>query len=100
AFKLIDDNGASVVVWYEPKREEIKKLLSTLKKDGPQRWLMRKLQRYMVTVRQDEAKRLFQRGEVELPMPGLYVQAVDGIYDPNLGLMMDEIPRDPKNYIC
>lgn len=100
AFKLIDDNGATVVVWYEPKREEIKKLLSTLKKDGPQRWLMRKLQRYMVTVKQAEAERMLQRGEVKLPMPGLYVQAVDGIYDPNLGLMIDEIPKNPKPYVC
>lgn len=100
AFKLIDDDGATVVVWYEPKRDEIDTLINTVKKDGPQRWLMRKLQRYMVTVRKTEAERMLQRGDVELPMPGLYVQAVDGIYDSSLGLMIDEIPRNPKNYMC
>lgn len=99
AFRIIDDDGATVVVWYEQRRDEINTLINTLKKDGPQRWLMRKLQRYMVTVRKTEAERMLQRSEVELPMPGLYVQVVDGIYDPRLGLMIDEIPKNPKNYM-
>ncbi|MDP2419473.1 MAG: CRISPR-associated helicase Cas3', partial [Hydrogenophaga sp.] len=52
AFKLIDDaDQATVVVRYAPHREELAQWLALLERDGPQRWLMRKLQRHTVTIR-------------------------------------------------
>ncbi len=36
---------ASVLVRYAPQRDEIEKWLAILATQGPQRWLMRKLQR-------------------------------------------------------
>ncbi|MFN5541239.1 MAG: CRISPR-associated helicase Cas3', partial [Betaproteobacteria bacterium] len=82
AFRLIDDGDkASVVVRYSEKLEEIEMLLNTLKRDGPERSLMRKLQRYIVSINLRDAERLLGKG-LGLAMPGLYVQEADGLYDP------------------
>lgn len=65
----------------------IEVLLGTLRKDGPERWLMRKLQRYTVTIPRREALRLLGQGDLEEVIPGLFVQVGDTLYDPNLGLL-------------
>lgn len=96
AFRLIDDeDSASVIVLYERDREEIRKWLSTLAKDGPQRWLMRKLQRYTVTIKKREAEKLLGCG-LTLAMPGLYVQDADTLYDQTLGFNIRDVPYNPS----
>lgn len=48
-FRLIEDqDSAMVIVHYAKHHDEIEKLLGILAAEGPQRWLMRKLQRYTV----------------------------------------------------
>lgn len=95
-FCLIDDDdSASVVVRYAANRNELDMLLNTLKKDGPQRWLMRKLQRYTISIKKREADKLLGRG-LNLPMPGLYVQEADGLYDDDLGFLLQDIPFNPS----
>ncbi|MEN3110679.1 CRISPR-associated helicase Cas3' [Uliginosibacterium paludis] len=97
-FRLIeDDENASVVVRYAANRGELDMLLNTLKKDGPQRWLMRKLQRYTISISKREAERLIGRG-LSLPMPGLYVQSADGLYHEQLGFLGDKDVFNPAAY--
>jgi CRISPR-associated endonuclease/helicase Cas3 len=107
AFKLIDDkDGATVLVRYRSPnaREDIDALIRLLERDGPARWLMRKLQRYGVTVYRHQLPMLVARGDVrELPScPGLYVQTEgwDGFYDPVLGARVDSAPGDPAAYVA
>jgi len=103
-FKLIqDEDSAPVVVLYrglDGTDDAIDKWLATLRKDGPQRWLMRKLQRYTVNIHRREAMKLLEQGDVEEVMPGLFVQVSDWLYDPVLGLNPDGLPLKPTNTIA
>lgn len=100
AFRLIDDqDNASVVVRYAAQHDEIEKLLRSLAAEGPQRWLMRKLQRYTVSIPKRVADRLHQQGSLTLPMPGLYVQVdADNLYDDQRGLKDDDDPFNPDGF--
>ena len=101
-FKLIqDEDSAPIIVRYcgECGRDDtVGVLLSTLKKEGPKRWLMRKLQRYTVTVHRRDATKLLSQGDIEEVIPGLYVQVSDWLYHPDLGLNLDGLP--PKLTSC
>ncbi|WP_437556208.1 CRISPR-associated helicase Cas3' [Acidithiobacillus sulfuriphilus] len=89
-FKLIEDeDSAPIIVRYLGKDgldDSIGKWLNTLRKDGPNRWLMRKLQRYTVNLHRIQALQLLRQGDIEEIMPGLFVQVSDWLYDPTLGL--------------
>ena len=99
AFRLIDDeDNASVVVRYPGSSDDLDMLFNALKKDGPQRWLMRKLQRYTINIRKREADQLIGRG-LSLLLPGLYVQDADDLYDKNLGFVSHDIPFNPSAYL-
>jgi CRISPR-associated endonuclease/helicase Cas3 len=100
AFRLIDDqDSATVVVRYAEHREEIEKLLGLLAAEGPARWLMRKLQRYTVSIHKRVADRMLVQGSLTLPMPGLYVQVnADNLYDPMLGLKPDDDLYNPGGF--
>ncbi|MDO8774208.1 MAG: CRISPR-associated endonuclease Cas3'' [Burkholderiaceae bacterium] len=101
AFRLIDDqDSATVVVRYAEHRDEIEKLLGMLAAEGPARWLMRKLQRYTVSIHKRVADRMLEQGSLTLPMPGLYVQQdVDGLYHPLLGLQVEDVPFNPSGLV-
>jgi len=96
AFRLIDDeDNAAVIVRYAARQDNLDKWLGSLRKDGPQRWLMRKLQRYTINLNRRHVERLLGRGLSE-PIPGLYVQDADGLYDAELGFLIDDIPYNPS----
>jgi len=101
AFRLIDDqDSATVVVRYAPHQDELDKLLGSLASKGPERWLMRKFQRYTVSIPKRVADKMLLQGSLTLPMPGLYVQhQVDGLYDALLGLQIEEIPYNPTGLV-
>lgn len=101
AFRLIDDqDSASVIVRYAEHRDEIEKLLGMLATEGPARWLMRKLQRYTVSIHKRVADKMLMQGSLTLPMPGLYVQQdVDGLYHPLLGLQVEDVPFNPSGLV-
>ena len=106
AFKLIDDkDSATVLVRYQSAnaKDDINALIGLLERDGPSRWLMRKLQRHGVTIYQHQVRRLIEAGDIrELPAcPGLYVQLEgwDGFYDPVMGARVDSAPGDPASYV-
>ena len=100
AFRLIDDaDAATVVVRYEAHQERIESLLNTLAAEGPQRWLMRKLQRYTVTIPQRLATQMLNQCDLTLPMPGLYVLAnTDNLYSNILGLVSDADVYNPSGF--
>ena len=79
-------------------------LLNSLKKEGPQRWLLRKLQRYGVSIYQLDLQRLEGQGDIEAlggDFPGLYVQSFgnDVLYDRVLGINVDGAPGDPGSLV-
>ncbi len=101
AFRLIDDQDrATVVVRYAAHRDELDMLLATLADKGLERWLMRKLQRYTVSIHKRVADRMLAQGSLTLPMPGLYVQQqADGHYDDLLGLQIEDTPYNPSGMV-
>lgn len=103
-FKLIqDEDSAPVIVRYrglDGNDGKVDELLNTLRKHGPERWLMRKLQRYTVTVHTREVMKLLLQGDVEEAIPGLYVQVSDWLYHPDLGLNPDGLPPKLTNCIA
>ena len=106
AFKLIDDkDSATVLVRYQSAnaRDDVNALIGILERDGPARWLMRKLQRYGVTIYQHQVRHLVDMGDIVevASCPGLYVQREgwNGFYDPVMGAKVDSAPGDPANYV-
>jgi CRISPR-associated endonuclease/helicase Cas3 len=93
-FKLVqDEDRVPVVVLYrglDDTDDSVDKWLATLRKEGPQRWLMRKLQRYTVNIHSREAMKLLEQGDIEELMPGLFVQVSSVLYHPLLGLLNGE----------
>ncbi len=82
-FKLIDDiESQAIIVWYG----ESQALIGKLKKDGPERWLMRKLQRYSVNLPCRLVNKLVEAGEVQEVWPGIFAQAVSTLYDDKVGV--------------
>jgi CRISPR-associated endonuclease/helicase Cas3 len=92
-FKLIqDEDSAPVIVRYcgsDGNDKTVEELLNTLKKDGPQRWLMRKLQRYTVNIPRRDVMKLFTQHDIVEILPGLFAQANDMLYHGKLGFIMD-----------
>jgi CRISPR-associated endonuclease/helicase Cas3 len=82
-FRLIDDvESQTILVWYG----ESQRLIGKLKKDGPERWLMRKLQRYSVNLPRRVVDKLVATGEVEEVWAGIFAQAVSTLYDDKVGV--------------
>ena len=102
-FRLIDDeDSAPIVVCYrgqDGKDDRIDQWLATLRRDGPARWLMRKLQRFTVTLHRAQALALLNQGDIEAILPGLYVQVSDWLYDPNLGLLPEGVSKNESGIV-
>lgn len=96
-FQLIPDDGAPVIVRWG----EAEKWLAKLKADKPDRWIMRKLQRYCVNVHRNCLDRLIAQHDVEEVLPGLYVQTNDLLYDEAFGFLgcADNVALDPSKLI-
>lgn len=103
-FKLIaDEDSAPIVVLYRGANgqdDSIDKWLATLRKEKPQRWLMRKLQRYTVNLHRTQTMQLLGQGDIEEIMPGLFVQVSDWLYDQRLGLLPEGTPMDLSGCIA
>ncbi|MFN7087986.1 MAG: CRISPR-associated helicase/endonuclease Cas3, partial [Burkholderiales bacterium] len=89
-FRLIDDEDQATVYVRYAGYPGIDALLGKMESEGPDRWLMRKLQRCAVTVRRRIVERMLMSGDVREVQPGCFVQQNDLLYDPVLGLRVDE----------
>lgn len=93
-FRLIDDSGQAILVKYTANaNNEVVVLLARLKKEGPERWLMRKLQRYSVNVSEYHFKKLLDTHEIYEIWPGIYALS-DTLYHPTLGLWTEDVQID------
>jgi CRISPR-associated endonuclease/helicase Cas3 len=94
-FRIIDDTQQkAVLVPYGQGKE----LIGKLKKDGPERWLLRKLQRYVVNVYTKDFATLVQKGWITEAAPGMFALVSDAGYDWHTGLLVDEIPFDAEKF--
>jgi CRISPR-associated endonuclease/helicase Cas3 len=86
-FKLIDDSEyAPVIVCYE----EGERLIEMLKKIGTERWLLRKLQRYVVNLPKYIHAKLHNEGAIIEAHPGIFIQVYGVMYHPELGFCPDK----------
>lgn len=85
-FKLIDDSAYQTILVRYGNNDT---LLGKLGKEGPQRWLMRKLQRYSVNIPKRLFAQLAKQGDVREIWQGIYAQVGDTLYDKTLGVVID-----------
>jgi len=82
-FKIIDDrNQKTILVRYK----EGDRLIDRLQSTGPERWLMRKLQRFAVTVYESDFNQLTERGAVEEVYPQIFVLSSKEDYSEDIGV--------------
>lgn len=85
-FRLIDEGAyAPVLVRYGDGA----KLIETLRRQGPERWLMRRLQRYVVNLPRQIHGKLMAEGGIEEIHPGIFAQGHAGLYHEQLGFCAD-----------
>jgi CRISPR-associated endonuclease/helicase Cas3 len=95
-FHIIDDTmQRTILVPYG----EGDSLIQMLRKKGPERWLLRKLQRYAVNIYTRDFDLMRGRGSVVEFSPGIYTLTTPAEYDAKTGLLVDEIPNDPELFI-
>ena len=95
-FRLIDESGyRSILVHYGDSPG----LLGRLRKEGPERWLMRKLQRYTVSLPEYQFQKLLASGDVFEIYSGIFAQTADVLYHPQLGVLLDDTDPDPSDLI-
>ncbi len=95
-FRLIDDKESgyrSIFVRYGESPEWI----GRLQKEGPDRWLMRKLQRYTVSLPEWQFQKLRADGDVSEVHPDIFAQTADGLYHPQLGVLVGDANPDPSD---
>ena len=98
-FHLIDGlEQVGVVIWFKGQHVDSQKLIELLRLRGPDRWLMRKLQRFIVNVPKRCHDQLEREGLIE-SIHGYSVQACPGLYRPGLGLLCDDVQWDPEVFI-
>ncbi len=90
-FQLVEDAQESIVVWYvNPKTgNNSKELIDDLRYKGPNRELMRRLQRFIVNIPRSIFERL-QKLEYVEEVCGYWVQTSEHVYKPGVGLELDE----------
>ncbi|MHB9293137.1 putative CRISPR-associated endonuclease/helicase Cas3 [Hollandina sp. SP2] len=104
AFQIIDDKKQRTILVRYGKGEE---LIAALKYAGRygkdfETKLLRKLQRYTISIYVDQFFSLQNRGSLEEIVPGTDIFALNNTmeYDKQVGLLIDEMPNDPVDFIC
>jgi CRISPR-associated endonuclease/helicase Cas3 len=101
AFKIIDDkNQRTILVRYE-EGERLIELLKITGKSGKgfEMKLLRKLQRYTISIYRDQFFTLLNRGSLEEIIPGVFALTTTVEYDKHVGLLIDEMPNDPLDFM-
>jgi len=97
-FKIINDaNQRSIMVPYGEGKEWIKLLGNSKIPTGK---VLRKLQRYTINIYGDQFSLLHTRGSLEEIIPGIFVLNNTVEYNDQIGLLIDEMPNDPEDFIC
>lgn len=99
AFKLIDNDETGYQSVYVPYRrcesdDNFAMLITLLQRDGPERWLLRKLQRYTVSLPPNEFQLLCERRDIEEVLPGYWMLKSAAQYG-ETGLIVDPNEMNP-----
>jgi CRISPR-associated endonuclease/helicase Cas3 len=86
-FRMIDDAQDTLVVPYD---EVARRALAALRRDGPTRGLMRKLQPFTVPVVRSVMQKLRNAVAAE-DLDGVTVLTKEDLYDPDVGLVTDDL---------
>jgi CRISPR-associated endonuclease/helicase Cas3 len=93
-FKLIDDTAYQAVLIPYKEGAELVRILASR---GPERWLMRKLQRYTVNLSKGSFKVMLARGDIRPQWRDSYFALVSpALYDETIGVVLpnDSIPAE------
>lgn len=83
-FRLIDDkNAQTILVEYKDGND----LIQLLKRKGPESWLMRKLQRYTVSVNEHDFAEIRKAGLI-VELHGCWIQDYQKLYNQHSGLQL------------
>lgn len=96
-FKLVEESDYQPI--FVPYDEESIKLLHQLEKEGPKRWLMRKLQRFVVTLSRYQFKKMVDRHDVRELWPDMFVLS-EALYHSELGVLLNDDNPDPAALVC
>ena len=96
-FRLVDESGYWPILVDWGKGPE---LIEELRRWGPERLRMRRVQQLLVNVPARQLRRLQASGDVEEILPGLFGVATPGLYDAALGLRTDGREYEPGELIC
>jgi len=94
-FRIIDDSLQKSILVPFDKGE---KFINLLKYSGPDRGLMRKLQRYTVNIYNNEFNQLLKRGSIFEVSSGIFALVSSAEYSEVIGLMV-ETSFDPEKFI-
>ncbi len=94
-FKMIAGDGPPVLAAFGQGG----KLIAELRKNGPSRDLLRRLQRYAVTVPAWASQAWLAQGLVEELPGGHLAQYAPGLYDPRFGLGKTDLPWPPDEMV-
>ncbi|MGE5558350.1 MAG: CRISPR-associated helicase Cas3' [Bacillota bacterium] len=95
-FRMIDDSQQKTIL---VRYKDSERLIDSLKLNGPERGLMRKLQRYAVNIHDKDLNQMRQRGAIEEVYPKIFALASNLDYSKDIGLLIDETLYDPEKYI-
>jgi len=103
AFRLINDEDSSTVIVHyssQHNKTNIEAITGKIEKDGPNRFLMRQLQRFGVSIYESDITRLLSQGDIRIVegCPGLYVQNSSVFYDKDTGVNIKEVLADPNSF--
>ena len=99
-FNLIDNmKQKPVIVWFKSKSHDSREIIEKLKRFGPNKSLLRQLQRFTVNIPYPVWQKLIGLGYIE-EVHGFSIQAGDGLYKPKLGLIWEEGEWMKDVYIC
>lgn len=101
-FRLIDDaQQALLVVPYRsgPDDDRAERLIERLREGQTDRWVMRAVQRYCVSVRLRQLEPMQRGGDVQEVSPGVFVLLDDARYDARFGLLQDGMALDAQSLV-
>jgi CRISPR-associated endonuclease/helicase Cas3 len=88
-FKIIEESGyKNVLIWFNNGKVDSRVLIETLRQLGPERFILRKLQRFSVSVPEKDFSYMIEKGMIE-EIHGYYAQCVDKLYLAGIGLSME-----------
>ncbi len=84
-FRLIDDKGSKTIL---VEYKEGSDLIQLLKRKGPEPWLMRKLQRYTVSVNERDFAEIRKAGLI-VELHGCWIQDYSKLYNQHSGMQLN-----------